>query len=1126
MTVAVARRSPLAGIGALGRPTLYLLALISALKAAALVGTATALSMGVVGTMQHRADWSLVVWLGLGSAVLRALATWAHRVVAARALLGAKERLRADLADRLVADGFGSTGSATSLATRGLDELDKYFTVFLPALVNAATIPLLIGARILFADWISAVVIVLTVPLIPVFMVLIGLHTSERMEAATSALARLSDHLVELARGLPVLVGLGRAHEQANALRAISNDYRAKTVQTLKTAFLSSLALELIATISVAVVAVFVGVRLIAGDLTLEVGLIVLLLAPECFTPFRDIGAAYHSSEEGREALGRAKAVLDAPRSMPLAFAHAKGISEASAATADGEPAVAVRVDNLLVQYADRTAPAFAPLSFSAAPFGITVLDGRSGAGKSTVLAILAGRPTGSTTVSGRIGGVEAGRVAWLPQHPRVMDGTVGEELALYAGAGRPAERAAASALRRVGLAHLAAVDTAVISPGELRRLGFARVLVRVEAGARLVLLDEPTSQLDRANAGRIIELIAELRGRATVIVASHDDEVRALADRIVNLDGIAGARPGAVRETSATVTERRRETVAALPGHTGTVAALWGFFRPVRGKILAAVILGLLATLFAASLTALSGWLIVRAGEHPHILYLLVAIVGVRFFGIGRAVLRYSERLVSHDAVFAAATALRMRLWTAFARNGLRSRALLATGRTLDHLVRDVDQVRDLAIRVVLPSIVGVLTAAAALVAIGIIYAPVLPLFVGLAIVGVLGAPIIALIADHAAARGEQQLRSMLTRRLSTMLTAAADLRVNGVDAGVRAELRRLDARAGAAARRGAWALGLANAVIVLACATAAVLVLPLTADAVASGRLRPEIVAVLAFTPLALIDSLLELVAAVQNYPPLRRALGALETIVGERAAAIGGTQSPPTEIDSLVLEGVSATWSSEPVFTGVSAEVRRGQWLVVTGASGSGKSTLLAVLLGQLPALSGRYRIGGSDASALDSEALARRFGWCPQDGHLFDSTLRANLLIARGRDDAPDDAEMLETLRRVGLGRLLDRLPRGLDTRIGAAGDALSGGERQRVAVARTLLTGAQVILIDEPTAHLDAESADRLMADLRVALRDRITVLVTHQAHGVRPEDPRVDLDALAGRRDSALAVAA
>jgi ATP-binding cassette subfamily C protein CydCD len=189
MTVAVARRSPLAGIGALGRPTLYLLALISALKAAALVGTATALSIGVVGTMQHRADWSLVVWLGLGSAVLRALATWAHRVVAARALLGAKERLRADLADRLVADGFGSTGSATSLATRGLDELDKYFTVFLPALVNAATIPLLIGARILFADWISAVVIVLTVPLIPVFMVLIGLHTSERVEAATSALA-------------------------------------------------------------------------------------------------------------------------------------------------------------------------------------------------------------------------------------------------------------------------------------------------------------------------------------------------------------------------------------------------------------------------------------------------------------------------------------------------------------------------------------------------------------------------------------------------------------------------------------------------------------------------------------------------------------------------------------------------------------------------------------------------------------------------------------------------------------------------------------------------------------------------------------------------------------------------
>jgi ATP-binding cassette subfamily C protein CydCD len=540
---------------------------------------------------------------------------------------------------------------------------------------------------------------------------------------------------------------------------------------------------------------------------------------------------------------------------------------------------------------------------------------------------------------------------------------------------------------------------------------------------------------------------------------------------------------------------------------------------------------LGLLATLFAASLTALSGWLIVRASEHPPILYLLVAMVGVRFFGIGRAVLRYSERLVSHDAVFAAATALRMRLWAAFARDGLRSRALLSTGRTLDHLVRDVDQVRDLAIRVVLPSLVGVLTAIVALVAIGILYAPILPLFVGLAVLGVVGAPLTALVADSAAARGEQQLRSTLTRRFSTMLAAAADLKANGVDGGVRAELRRLDARAGAAARRGAWALGLANAVVVLACAAAAVLVLPLTADAVASGRLGPEIVAVLAFTPLALIDALLELVAAVQNYPSLRRALGALEAIVDERTGRDGGTMSPPTEIESLVLEDVAATWSSEPessepVFSGVSAEVRRGQWLVVTGASGSGKSTLLAVLLGQLPTLSGRYRIGGSDSSGLDRDALARRFGWCPQDGHLFDSTLRANLLLARGRDDAPDETEMIETLRRVGLGRLLDRLPRGLDTRIGAAGDALSGGERQRVAVARTLLTGAQVILIDEPTAHLDAESADRLMADLRLALRDRITVLVTHQAYGVRPEDQRIDLDALAGQPRSALSAAA
>lgn len=1102
-------RSPLAGLRELDRPTLYVLGLLSALKAAALIGLAGALSDGIVGVIhggvihhgvsQPGVDWPAVLAIGAGSAIVRAIVTWAHRVVSARALLGTKEKLRAELAERLVGVDGRSAGSATTLATQGLDELDKYITVFLPALVNAATIPLLVGARILAADWVSAVVIVLTVPLIPVFMALIGLHTNERVAAAGDALSRLSDHLVELASGLPVLVGLGRATEQAAALRVVSDGYRRKTVQTLRTAFLSSLALELIATISVAIVAVFIGVRLVAGDLTLDIGLFVLLLAPECFTPLRDIGAAFHAAEDGREALSRTRAILDAP--IP-----------ASIVTAGGPLAV----DNLTVSFANRSAPSVDGLSFRPAERGITVLDGRSGAGKSSVLAVLAGRLTAGddVSVSGSVTGVPAGGVAWLPQHPRFMDGTVREEAMLYAGDATDAGALVDRALEQLGLGHLAQVDTAILSPGELRRLAFARVLLRVAAGATIVLLDEPTAQLDDGNAVRVVSAIASLRGRATVIVASHDELVRSRADLVVALDDVVPASPAASAEPDALpLTAPRNPSGAAQ--QASAARAVSRFFRPVGGRLVLAIQLGVFATLFAVSLTGVSGWLIVRASQQPPILYLLVAIVSVRFFGIGRAVLRYSERLMSHNAVLTAATELRMRLWAALASRGVRSRALLASGRTLDHLVRDVDQLRDLAIRVVLPALVGAATMIVGVGALWLIYPPAAPLFVALGLVALIGAPAVALLADRSAARAEFGLRSTVVRRFAAMLGAAADLRANGVDGSVRASVRAIDLAAGRQARRGAWALGLGSAVVAAACGLTSVLVLPVTAAAVGRGELAPELVAVLMLTPLALIDSLVEFVVAIQNLPRLRGVARRVDGIL-DTTPVSGGSAVPPERVERITLHEVTASWADDsmPVFSGLSAEAASGDWLVVTGASGSGKSTMLAVLLGQLPIAGGRYLVNGRDASDFDAGLLAGQFGWCPQEGHLFDSSLRANLLIARSKDRAPDERELLETLRRVGLGPLLARLPAGLDTQIGAGGRWLSGGERQRIAVARTLLTGAPVILIDEPTAHLDAESAESLMADLRVALADRITVLVTHQAVGVRPDDRRIDLDRL------------
>jgi ATP-binding cassette subfamily C protein CydCD len=1109
------------GLGPGGVGTLYRLGLVATARGLALVVLAQAVAVGIVSVIGGTEDWKPALAWGLVAAVARALLAWLGRVAAARAALGAKEALRSQLAERLLAGGTAPVGSSTVLATRGLDDLDEYYASVLPAVMNAAVIPLLVGARILAADWISAVVIIVTVPLIPVFMTLVGLHARDRIYAASRALARLSDHLVELAQGLPVLVGLGRVEEQTAALETIATDYRAKTMVTLRQAFLSSLVLELISTISVAIVAVFVGLRLVNGTLSLEVGLLALILAPECYAPFRELGAAFHASENGLAALRATRAIVDAPLARSLI----------TGTTATG----AIEIAGLSVTYADRTARSIDNLTLSIEPRFTTALVGPSGAGKSTLIEVLAGRladGTDGATVRGIVHGVDLARVAWLPQRPVAVGDTVLEELRIY-GEGIPLELLDVrirELCERLGLTHVVHDDPAQLSPGELRRVGMVRALLRVDAGAELLLLDEPTAHLDDQSAGVILDEIEAMRGTVTIVVASHDERVLALADArialgtdVVSLDNAGSSvaplldHPVNPAGQVAARSQRYRDqrVTSSKPAGPGALRMLARFVAASRGRFATAAILGLGATLFAVSLTAVSGWLIVRASEHPAIMYLMVAIVGVRFFGIGRSVLRYGEQLVSHDAIFRATDVLRLRLWRAIASLGASSRSLLRGGTTLDYLVTTTDRIRDLAPRVVLPIVTGVSTAMAAVIAVALLHAPAVALLAASLVVCVVVAPLVAIRADRHAGVDRAVLSSRVGTRFAALVAAASDLRANGVDGPVRRDLAALDRGASTKAARSARAMGVGHAIVMLACCSTAMLMLPVTLPAVRAGTLHGEIVAVLVLLPLALIEPLLALVSAVQLWPSLAAALTTADEVrqmpANARVTLPHREEAQPGE--GLKLHDLAARWpgSEHPVFTDLNADAQSGDWLVVQGPSGSGKSTLLTVLLGYLAPDAGCYALEGIDALSLDPDILHRRIAWSPQDAHLFDSTLRANLLLARRRDDAPTEAEMRRILERVGLGPLLDSLPHGLDTPVGSEGSHLSGGQRQRVAVARTLLTRADVVLLDEPTAHLDYETAAALMTDLRAATRDQITVLVTHRAADIHPDDRVVDL---------------
>ncbi|WP_461189859.1 thiol reductant ABC exporter subunit CydD [Arthrobacter sp. Z4-13] len=1142
------------------RSAIYWLGLLAALKALSLVLIGQAVASALAGFAAGNPGWADQITVGMAGVLLRSLTVWGQAVAARRAALGIKEELRSGLLERALRNGVRGTGPADGglavLATRGLDALDSYYTQFLPALVNCAAIPLLVGARILFADWVSAVVVVLTVPLVPLFMVLIGRYTEDNVRDAQASLARLSTHMLELAKGLPVLVGLGRATAQRKALEEISEEYRTRTMGTLRTAFLSALALELIATISVAVVAVFIGVRLVHGDMPLEAGLLALILAPDCYLPLRELGTAHHASDDGRVALAGTTAVTDAPEPQPLPAVWA------------GQPGAPITVTGLTVSYDGRSRPAVGPLTFSAPESRITALDGPSGAGKSTVLAVLAGTigHGAGTAVSGSISGLDRNSIAWVPQHPVMVAGTVLDEIVLYlrgdSGTGvtiysrQELEAAARACLIRSAAGHLAAKHPAELSPGELRRVALARGLARIEAGATVLLLDEPTAHLDDESAALVEDAIRRLRGQVTVILVAHEERTRALAEHVVPVGGhgltvpspgdaelthpaaavSAGVAAGNPNPAGKPQTRAVAEAAGFGGGATGGVSKsssaqlLAALLAPVRGKFAAAALVGTLAAVFAVALSGLSGWLIIRASEQPPILYLLTAIVGVRFFGIGRAVLRYCERLLLHDAVFAALTRLRGRLWEALSRRALPLRRLLQGGNVLGTVIDDVDTVRDLLPRVVLPPVTALAVSVLALVTTSLLVPAMLPAVIAASVASLLLAPAVALWGDRKSATAEQLLRSGVLRRVSAALDARADLHANGAAARVLDELRAQDRQATAASQRSAWADGLGQALTTAACGTAALAAASLAGPAVLAGQAAPATAAVVVLLLLALVEPFAALTTAVRQFPALRSVMqrvsesGALDRITQDRIMRDGskrdvsgrdhrdGLQAVPARqngVPGVELEGLSAAWpGGAPVFSGLDAVAEPGRWLAVTGPSGSGKSTLLSVLLGFLPVAVGRIGVTG-------------RAAWCPQEAHLFDSTIRGNLLLGRpapgtgsagiGSPAATWDDDMLAALASVGLTGLMERLPAGLDTRIGPGGAFLSGGERQRLAVARTLMTGAEVILLDEPTAHLDAESARAMLADLRQGLRSRTVVLVTHNPADIQPEDARLVL---------------
>lgn len=517
-------------------------------SALAVLSQATLLAHIAARAFEHGASFDalgLDLGLLLAAFAARAGLIWGMEVAGRRAATSVLSQLRVALVEKrlrsapIAADGT-EAGEVAAACVQGIDPLEGYFARYLPQVVLAATVPVIVLAWAAVIDLESALIMLLTLPLVPVFMWLIGRYTERRTQARWDALRRLSTHFLDVVRGLPTLRAFGRAHDEAATIAEVSEQYRAATMETLRVSFLSGSTLELAATLGVALVAVTAGVRLVDGGLALEAGLTVLVLAPELYLPFRRLGAEYHSSADGLAVAQRMFDLLDAPE--VVGAGGTRSVPSPARAT--------VALERVSFAYPARPGSVLSDLDLELTPGETVALIGESGAGKSTVAALLLAllEPTaGRVTVGGvdlRSCRLEEWRqlVAWVPQRPMLFRATVAENIAL--GDQGASERRVRDAAALAGADEFIAglpqgYETVVghggrsLSPGERRRIALARAFLRPSP---LVILDEPTADLDPRSVAIVSQAVYRLQGWRTMLLIAHRSELIMLADRVVRL--------------------------------------------------------------------------------------------------------------------------------------------------------------------------------------------------------------------------------------------------------------------------------------------------------------------------------------------------------------------------------------------------------------------------------------------------------------------------------------------------------------------------------------------------------------------------------------------------------------